>query len=168
MMDASGPAEATFPVTPEALAALLSGASGNAGHHAIGRGTGALLAEQIRDSSQDAFPSLDAIADEWKRAGLGRLSWAVPGPGLMELRIESSALPAKAPEFVVGLLEGLFASFASEPVGVAISDETEIAGEPGTEVQFRFVVGAPGLIDRLGPLLFSGRSVPELMVEAWY
>ncbi|MGW8282804.1 MAG: hypothetical protein ACWGON_05850 [Gemmatimonadota bacterium] len=142
--------------------------SGNVGHLAVGRGTGALLAGQIRDSSQDAFPSLDTIADEWRRAGLGRLSWSAPGPGLMDLRIDSSALPAEAPEFVVGLLEGLFTSFASEPVGVAISDEPEAEGEPGTEVRFRFVVGAPGLIDRLGPVLVSGRSVPELMAEAWY
>lgn len=167
MMEADGPAGAMFPVTPESLARLLSGSAGRDGHHEVGQGTGALMAGQIRDSSRNAFPSLDAIGAAWERSGLGRLSWSVPGPGLMELRIDSSALPGEAPEFVVGLLEGLFGSFATESVGVAFSGEIDSADEPGTEVGFRFVVGAPALIDRLRPLLVSGRSVPELMAEAW-
>lgn len=167
-MDGSGPADAMFPVTPGALAALLSDATGSVGHHEVGHGTGVLIAGQIRDSSRDASPSLEVIAEAWEQSGLGRLSWTDPGPGLLELRIDSSALPSEAPEFVRGLLEGLLGSFALEPVGVAISEKAELVDEPGMEVRFRCIVGAPELIDRLRPLLFSGRGVPELMEDAWY
>ncbi len=166
-MDEPSPEEATFPVPPAALAVLLSGPSRDAETRTVGHGTGVALARQIRESARNASPSWTSIADEWWRSGLGRLSWSVPGPGLLELAIDSATLPADAPDFVIGLLEGLIGSFASEPVGVARRGEPEFVDGSGTEVRLQFVVGAPELIARLRPRLDSGQSIPELMEEVW-
>jgi hypothetical protein len=168
-MGESGPTDPTLPLPRAALQSLLSVVPPGveAELRSAGRAAGGALARRIGESSPGSAPSWEAICDAWRELGLGRLHRLVPGPGLLQIVNEDSGLPSVAPEFTQGLLEGLFEGFVSEPVGVTMNPVAGTIDDAAGDESDRYVVGAPELIARLKPGLDSGRSIEELMEEAW-
>ena len=143
-----------------ALDVLLAHASAE---HALAAGheIGLALADSIRESCAPVPPDWDAVGTALSEAGIGDLGHAEPGPGLLELWLEGSGLPRSAPALQRGLLEGLLAGLASEPVGVAVLPSvTEDAPR-------HCIAGSPELVDRLRARLEAGDPLPVVMEEAW-
>ena len=164
-MELGGPPDAVLEVRCAILDVLLASTSPDAvpGHREIGRELGAMLADRIRTSAASTAPSWDGIRAAWSQLELGDLWPDQLGPGLLRITLANAGIPASSVVFVEGLFEGFLGAVAGEPVGAV----TPVADRRPSGVDVVLLVGQPELIARLRPGLESGRTVAELMEEAW-